>query len=534
GFLQGGGYESEPHGVFFVVSKSFYGFHIRFEEIARGGIRILHSRTLDQLERNGRSLFEECFSLASTQQKKNKDIPEGGAKGVILLTQLTPAGSEGRENAASAFKKYVDAILDLLLPSEKKSIRFFPKEPELLFFGPDEGTAELMDWAARRARERGYPHWLSFTTGKSAELGGISHIDYGITTRGVREYVHELLRTLKIPETSITKVQTGGPDGDLGSNEILFSKDKTIAVIDGSGVLYDPNGLSRAELRRLAKKRVTVSHFATRLLGNQGFLVRMEDAKVRLPGGELVANGEIFRNQFHLHPMLRADLFVPCGGRPKSVNLSNWEKLLDEKGSPRFRWAVEGANLFFTQEARIKLEERGLVLFKDSSTNKGGVTSSSLEVLAALALPDAVFLRHLTSVKNKIPESRKKFVAEVCEVIVRNARLEFALLWKEWKERGGRLSLLSDELSERIISVTHEMSRTGLADDARLRQTALKRHIPESLLRLTSLRSLGSKVPERYLAAVVNRTLAKEFVYRHGLHAGFEDYRGFIEGFRTL
>jgi hypothetical protein len=32
-------------------------------------------------------------------------------------------------------------------------------------------------------------------------------------------------------------LQTGGPDGDLGSNEIKISKDKTIGVVDGSGVL---------------------------------------------------------------------------------------------------------------------------------------------------------------------------------------------------------------------------------------------------------------------------------------------------------
>ena len=31
-------------------------------------------------------LFDECFSLASTQQRKNKDIPEGGSKGIILLS----------------------------------------------------------------------------------------------------------------------------------------------------------------------------------------------------------------------------------------------------------------------------------------------------------------------------------------------------------------------------------------------------------------------------------------------------------------
>jgi glutamate dehydrogenase len=28
----------------------------------------------------------------------------------------------------------------------------------------------------------------------------------------------------------MTKMQTGGPDGDLGSNEIKISKDKTIGI----------------------------------------------------------------------------------------------------------------------------------------------------------------------------------------------------------------------------------------------------------------------------------------------------------------
>lgn len=50
------------------------------------------------------------------------------------------------------------------------------QDPEILFFGPDENTADLMDWAALHARARQAPWWKSFTTGKSAEhLGGIPH-----------------------------------------------------------------------------------------------------------------------------------------------------------------------------------------------------------------------------------------------------------------------------------------------------------------------------------------------------------------------
>jgi len=131
-----------------------------------------------------------------------------------------------------------------------------------LFLGPDEGTADMMDWAALHARERGASWWKSFTTGKSAErLGGVPHDTYGMTSLSVRQYVIGIYEHLGLDEKEITKVQTGGPDGDLGSNEILLSSDKTIAVIDGSGVLADPAGLNREELIRLAKLRSPVGNF---------------------------------------------------------------------------------------------------------------------------------------------------------------------------------------------------------------------------------------------------------------------------------
>ena len=72
-------------------------------------------------------------------------------------------------------------------------------------------------------------------------------------------------------------------DGDLGSNEILLSSDKTVAVIDGSGVLADPHGINREELVRLAKLRVPVSHFNTAKLSKDGYLVKVEDQDVKLP-----------------------------------------------------------------------------------------------------------------------------------------------------------------------------------------------------------------------------------------------------------
>jgi glutamate dehydrogenase len=81
---------------------------------------------------------------------------------------------------------------------------------------------------------------------------------------------------------------------------------------------------------------------------------------------------------------MKADLSCRAGAAPP-VNITNWKSLLDENGRPCTA-DRGGANLFITQEARLKLEEKGVVLFKDSSTNKGGVISS-LEVLAGLASP---------------------------------------------------------------------------------------------------------------------------------------------------
>lgn len=49
-----------------------------------------------------------------------------------------------------------------------------------------------------------------------------------MTSLSVRQYIIGIYRELGLDEKQITKVQTGGPDGDLGSNEILLSSDKTI------------------------------------------------------------------------------------------------------------------------------------------------------------------------------------------------------------------------------------------------------------------------------------------------------------------
>ncbi len=68
---------------------------------------------------------------------------------------------------------------------------------------------------------------------------------------------------------------------NLLADEILLSSDKTVAVIDGSGVLADPAGINRDELVRLAKHRVMVSNFDRTKLSKDGYLILVEDQDVK-------------------------------------------------------------------------------------------------------------------------------------------------------------------------------------------------------------------------------------------------------------
>ena len=106
-----------------------------------------------------------------------------------------------------------------------------------------------------------------------------------MTTQGVHRYVLGILRELGIAEETITKVQTGGPDGDLGSNEILVSADRTIAVVDGGGVALrsrrpGPGGAGAPGARRAA----TAPTSTARSSGRGASWCTVRDRDVDAPG----------------------------------------------------------------------------------------------------------------------------------------------------------------------------------------------------------------------------------------------------------
>ena len=437
--------------------------------------------------------------------------------------------NQTKANALLAFKKYTSGLLDLLIPQQGEIIDNYGRE-EILFLGPDEGTADYMEWAARYAAKRGYAYWRSFTTGKPSSLGGIPHDIFGMTTRSVHTYVLGCLKEMGLKEEEVTKFQTGGPDGDLGSNEILISKDRTKAIVDGSGVIYDPKGLDRGELIRLAKRRVMIREFDVSKLSPEGFRVLTSDKNLKLPSGDVVESGLEFRNEFHLNPLSSADLFVPCGGRPESVNLTNVHRLFDAKGRPRYKVIVEGANLFFTQDARMVLENAGVVLYKDASANKGGVTSSSLEVLAALAIPSEEFEERMCFKEGQQPpQFYLDYVREIQARIEKDAELEFRCIWRENAQTKVPRYLLTDQVSDSINSLNHSIQHSSLWDNIPLRHTILSHAIPQKLIELLGLDSILHRVPDTYIQAIFGAYLASRFVYKVGLDTNQMSFFEFMQ-----
>lgn len=500
-----------PYAVYMVLGYDFTGFHVRFRDISRGGVRVILSNA-ENYVKNRQTQFQENFNLAYTQKLKNKDIPESGSKGTILMKQ----GQNDKQKLA--FLQYVAAIIDICLKSP--GVVSISDDPEVIFLGPDENTADCMDGACGYAQERDYGYWRAFTTGKSTSLGGIPHDVYGMTTRSVRQFVEGIMRKLDLKEEECTKLMTGGPDGDLGSNEILMSKEKIIGVVDGSGVLYDPNGLDREFLNKLAIDRKMITHYAGPL-GENGFKVLVEENNIILPSGEIVDSGLDFRNGFHLWDGAKADFFVPCGGRPQSVNIDNVHKLFQKDGvTPRFKYIVEGANLFITDAARIYLQERGVPLFKDASTNKGGVTSSSLEVLAGLSMNNEDFEK-LMCVRSdgSIPEFYKKYVKEICSIVERNATKEFEYIWSKTFANEGNIvrpTEVTDSLSAAINSLNDIVAVSDLYDRKDVRRFILSKNIPQCLQDEVGLDAIMERVPLNYQKAIFSMGIATQFIYKYG------------------
>jgi len=502
--------EERPFGIYCFHGPYSFAFQVRYRDTARGGVRVVRTWSQEGFEMESNRLFDEVTKLASAQQFKNKDIPEGGSKAVILL------GPEG--DIDLAVKSMVDSFLDLLVIPEgtdgfvQPGIVDHLGREEIIFLGPDENiTPDHIRWIAARAEQRGYKWPSAFMSSKPG--AGIAHKEYGVTSEGVIVFADELLRTLGIDPNneSFTVKITGGPAGDVASNVMRFlmrdygENAKIVAMTDGHGAAYDPDGMDHAELIRLMDGEYKASHFdKSKLTGEGAFVVSTDE-----PEGTRIRNT--------LHNTAVADIFIPSGGRPDTINMSNWKEFLQADGTPSARGLVEGANIFISADARAEMEKAGVLAVPGPSANKTGVICSSYEILAGLILSEEEFL-----------EIKDEYVAQLIDILRDRARSEARVLMREFKLAGGKRTIteLSFELSESINSLADRValvlndSVDKVADDPELAEVLLS-YCPAVFVEKYRDRIVND-IPRGHQLALLASFVSAKMLYQEGM--GWADH----------
>ena len=195
------------------------------------------------------------------------------------------------------------------------------------------------------------------------------------------------------------------------------------------------------------------------------------------------------------------------------------------KENLRYKYVVEGANLFFTHDARLAAERSGVYLIVDSTANKGGVTSSSIEVFTGLALSDAEHTANMAATHDG-PKFYKDMVKEICTRVEFNARREFELIWSEWeKDKTQTMTEISDKLSKKIVEIRSAiLSSRALFDDKDFMRYVLTKYSPTTLQSLVPAEVIMQRVPVKYQEAICAMWLASDYVYTQGIHASEFDF----------
>lgn len=491
-----------PYGIMFSHGRRFNAFHVRFRDIARGGMRLVTPSSEEQHALESARHYEECYDLAFSQQLKNKDIPEGGSKAVNLIDCHGLSEDAKQFVMRKSVKAFVNTIFDLIVEDDEtkcKTVDYLNKK-EVIYLGPDEQvTVDDINWIVERAAKRGYDTPNAFMSSKPR--AGINHKEYGVTSEGVNTYLDVALqRVLGInPKTEkFTIKMTGGPDGDVAGNEIKIlireygDNVKIVGISDASGCAEDPNGLDHEELICLVDRGLSISNFSPSKLSSDGELF-------------LTDNEDGINKRNTMHNRLITDAFVPAGGRPGTIDITNYRKYLQEDGSPSSPLIVEGANLFITGDARQALYDEGnVVIVKDSSANKCGVITSSYEICAAMLLDDEEFY-----------SNKEQIVAEVIEKLQELAKMEAELLFKEFESHKGSLPEVSQKISNSINSATDALIDKLPAEDIETLLPLFRDHLPKTLSDL-AFNKVKDSVPNQYIINAIASCLASKMVYKEG------------------
>lgn len=484
-----------PAHEIWVYSPQVEGTHLRFDTIARGGLR-----WSDRQE----DFRTEVLGLVKAQMVKNSVIVPSGAKGGFYAKQL-PDPREDRSAwfgaGRDAYKIFIRALLDItdkqieeddgsVTVAAPTNVVRHDGDDSYLVVAADKGTATFSDTANAISVE--YGHWLgdAFASGGSV---GYDHKAMGITARGAWESVKSHFASFghDVQSHDFTAVAIGDMGGDVFGNGMLRSEHtQLVGAFNHLHIFVDPNPdayRSFQERQRLFNERGGWDAYDSELISAGGGVFSRTSRSVAITP-EMRERFGIEAETLTPPELISALLKAPVdllynGGIGTYVKSSR--ETHDEVGDRannnirvngsdlRCQIVVEGGNLGLTQAGRIEAAHSGVLLNSDAIDNSAGVESSDYEVNIKILLGLLIDSGHLDA--DDRPDLLEEMTEEVAELVLQTNEDQNVLLFTDrqrladWSPSFGRLlSWLEDSAGlDRQLEVlpSNEDMRVRLTDD---------------------------------------------------------------------
>ncbi|BBY30868.1 NAD-glutamate dehydrogenase [Mycolicibacterium sediminis] len=395
-----------PKYEIFVYSPRVEGVHLRFGNVARGGLRWSDRRE---------DFRTEILGLVKAQAVKNAVIVPVGAKGgFVLKDPPLPTGDAGtdrdaqRAEGVACYRLFISGLLDVTdnvdtatgnVVSPDGVVRR-DGDDAYLVVAADKGTATFSDIANDVAKSYGF--WLgdAFASGGSV---GYDHKAMGITAKGAWESVKRHFREMGVDTQTqdFTVVGVGDMSGDVFGNGMLLSKHiRLVAAFDHRHVFLDPNpdaASSWTERSRMFElPRSSWDDYDRSLISEGGGIYSREQKSIPVSPQVRTALGlgadvEEMTPPALMKAILQApvDLFWNGGiGTYVKAETESDADVGDRANDPirvngnqlRAHVIGEGGNLGVTQRGRIEFDLAGGHVNTDAMDNSAGVDCSDHEV----------------------------------------------------------------------------------------------------------------------------------------------------------
>jgi len=389
----------KPYREIFVWAPDVEGVHIRFGPVARGGLRWSDRRD---------DFRTEVLGLVKAQQVKNSVIVPVGSKGGFYPKTLPRNGTreEVFEAGLEAYKTFIRGLLDITdnivedTVIRPRASQCWDDEDPYLVVAADKGTATFSDTANGLA-EKEFDFWLgdAFASGGSA---GYDHKKMGITARGAWESVKRHFRELgkDIQTEPFTVIGVGDMSGDVFGNGMLLSKQiRLVAAFDHRDIFIDPDPGDPEQMWNERKRlfdlpRTSWQDYDQSLISKGGGVFSRNVKSIKLTPEIKQLTGlkdDSVSPQELMKALLKTKTellwFGGIGTYVKATTEQHYE--VGDKANDALRIDAsqvgakvigEGANLGFTQQARIEFCRHGGRANADFVDNSAGVDSSDHEV----------------------------------------------------------------------------------------------------------------------------------------------------------